>query len=101
MQSQAYLSGTTSMKCRICGNADGNSSYTVEERKIEFGDQFTYFQCKSCECLQIQTVPENMTKYYPADFNSFVIEPDVLYSNWLYRPFLKMRDYYAVFNKGV
>lgn len=89
------------MKCHICGNTDGNSPYTVEERKIGLGDKFTYFQCKNCECLQILNIPEDMSKYYPADFNSFVIEPDIMYNNRFLRPFLRMRDYYAVFDKGI
>jgi hypothetical protein len=98
---QDPFSGMNSMKCHICGNTNGNSQYTVEERKIGLGDKFTYFQCKDCECLQILNVSEDMSRYYPLDFNSFVIEPDVMYNNIFLRPFLKMRDYYAVFDKGI
>jgi len=91
----------TDLKCRICGNAGGNVPYTVAERKIGLGDTFSYFQCRNCDCLQILTIPENMSRYYPPDFNSFTIKPDVLYGNVFLRLFLNMRDRYAVFNKGL
>lgn len=89
------------MKCRICGNTDGNSSYTVAEKKIGLGDTFSYFQCRRCDCLQIGAIPGDMSRYYPPDFNSFIIEPGRLYENVLYGPLLKLRDSYAIFGKGL
>jgi len=36
-----------------------------------FRDDFTYFECPKCECVQIADVPANLAKYYPPDYYSF------------------------------
>lgn len=35
-----------------------------------FRDEFTYFQCNICECLQIAEFPSNISKYYPKNYYS-------------------------------
>jgi len=39
-----------------------------------FRDEFKYFQCPQCECLQIAEVPENLSKYYPDNYYSFNVK---------------------------
>lgn len=34
-------------------------------------DEFDYFQCEDCECLQICEFPINISSYYPANYYSF------------------------------
>ena len=34
-------------------------------------ENFDYFQCSSCQCLQISTPPENLDAYYPENYYSF------------------------------
>lgn len=36
-----------------------------------FRDEFLYFQCSNCDCLQIAEVPTNFRDYYPANYYSF------------------------------
>ena len=36
-----------------------------------FRDEFTYLECGSCGCLQIQETPTNLSKYYPKNYWSF------------------------------
>jgi len=36
-----------------------------------FRDQFEYFQCSACECIQIVNPPADMGKYYPGDYYSY------------------------------
>ena len=57
--------------CRICGNADDNTSYDVFEMMLGTRDKFTYFKCDSCGCLQIANFPDNISKYYPDNYYSF------------------------------
>jgi 2-polyprenyl-3-methyl-5-hydroxy-6-metoxy-1,4-benzoquinol methylase len=57
--------------CRICGNTKDNINYTAREMMYGSREEFGYFQCDSCDCLQIESVPENMGKYYPGDYYSF------------------------------
>jgi len=59
MEEQDYLT------CKICGNKENNTEYTAREMMFGFRDEFNYFQCNNCQCLQIESFPENISKYYP------------------------------------
>lgn len=42
-------------------------------------DEFEYFECSACGCLQILEFPADMTKYYPGSYYSFSDgQPDAL-----------------------
>ena len=60
-------------QCRICGNDKGNTSYTAREMMYGLREEFDYFQCSSCGCLQITEFPKEMESYYPGDYYSFSI----------------------------
>lgn len=62
---------TDGMECRICGNTKGNKSYQVKEMMFGLREQFQYFQCAKCHCLQIAEFPEDMAKFYPENYYSF------------------------------
>jgi len=34
-------------------------------------ESFTYFECAQCGCVQIETIPEDLGRYYPKDYFSF------------------------------
>jgi SAM-dependent methyltransferase len=36
-----------------------------------FRDEFAYFECSNCHCLQIAEVPKDLSKYYPRNYYSF------------------------------
>lgn len=57
--------------CQICGNELNNQNYSVREMMFGTRETFTYFQCHHCGCLQIKEIPEDLSKYYPANYNSF------------------------------
>jgi SAM-dependent methyltransferase len=57
--------------CRICGNSDDNALVLAREMMFGTGAEFQYFQCASCECLQIETVPNNIAEHYPKNYYSF------------------------------
>jgi SAM-dependent methyltransferase len=59
------------MRCRICDNADGNQTYVVREMMLGTRDPFVYFQCRQCACLQIERYPDDISRYYPADYYAF------------------------------
>lgn len=87
------------MRCRICGNSTQNRSYEIKEMMFGFRDIFTYFQCSQCNCLQIKEIPPDISKYYPEKYYSF--EPVEELRNPLKNLLKKMRDSYAIFNKGI
>jgi len=59
------------MICKVCNNSNNNTKYTVREMMFGFKDEFEYFQCSKCKCLQIKNIPYDLSKYYPNDYYSF------------------------------
>ncbi len=57
--------------CRICQNTTGNATYLVKEMEFGSREEFQYLECRQCGCVQLITIPENMGKYYPADYFAF------------------------------
>ena len=43
-------------KCRICGNDIDNREYTVRKNMFHIYDEFLYFKCANCGCLQIMDI---------------------------------------------
>lgn len=61
--------------CRICGHAEGNPSLLVPEMMFGTREEFRYFECAACGCLQIADVPADMSPYYPEGYYSFAPRP--------------------------
>jgi hypothetical protein len=59
------------MKCAICGNETNNKPFILKEMMFGFRDEFEYFQCSACFCLQIKNIPGSLEKYYPKNYYSF------------------------------
>ena len=58
--------------CRICSNTVGNIAYdNVREMLHGTRETFNYFQCSICGCLQIATVPKDLMRYYPSDYQAY------------------------------
>lgn len=62
--------------CRICDTENNVEEYVLKEMMFGLMDEFEYFKCSNCGCLQIKHFPENMKKYYPLDYLSYP-EPSV------------------------
>jgi 2-polyprenyl-3-methyl-5-hydroxy-6-metoxy-1,4-benzoquinol methylase len=84
------------MQCRICGNREGNRRFEVKEMMFGLREIFQYFQCSQCDCLQIETVPRDMSRYCPGEYYSFQVQN----INRFQQIGLKVRNRYALFNKG-
>jgi SAM-dependent methyltransferase len=56
--------------CRIC-TAQGKFP-CVAAREMMFGsrEEFRYFQCSNCGCLQISAIPDDLHRHYPSDYYS-------------------------------
>src|SRR5438876_7644053 len=61
--------------CRICANSAGQKTFCFQEKMFGMGGEFVYFQCGQCGCLQIATVPQDMSRYYPPGYYSFELRP--------------------------
>lgn len=89
------------MRCKICNNADNNQTYQIKEMMFGLKEKFTYFQCSTCECLQIEQIPSNISKYYPPNYYSFTSSSPDKYKNFAKRVIKNLRAKYIIFNKGI
>ena len=84
------------VKCKICGNDKENQAYDVREMMFSHGDVFRYFQCAKCDCLQIETIPSDLSRYYADDYYSYQEGSGGL------RNFLeKVRDRHSFSKRGI
>jgi len=56
--------------CKICGHLNHTRWYHAREMMFGLKEEFLYFQCTQCECLQIAEFPPNISKYYPENYYS-------------------------------
>ncbi len=59
------------VKCKIC-EWEGNAEF-IKTREMMYGtrEEFDYFICPECGCLQIVEIPEELSKYYASDYYSY------------------------------
>lgn len=55
--------------CRICGGAPG-ARHVAREMMYGSRQPFGYFECAACGTLQIETVPDDLARHYPAGYYS-------------------------------
>jgi SAM-dependent methyltransferase len=63
-------------ECRICGAEGEFNSYLAREMMQNKRDEFEYFACPKCGCLQIARIPENLGDYYGEGYYSFTLPED-------------------------
>jgi len=86
------------LQCRICGNGQGNTSYNVREMMFGTREEFLYFQCAQCGCLQINEFPNDMARHYPAAYYSLApISKKATIIEYL----RKKRNHYALNGEGL
>lgn len=88
------------MKCRICSNILNNSVFKAREMMYGMRDVFEYFSCSSCGCIQIKDYPEDIARYYPADYYSYAM-PKQGDGNFLIRYFRRKRAQYCISGRGI
>jgi len=86
--------------CRICSFSGDSPVYTVREMMYGLRDEFCYFQCAKCQCLQIAEFPADMSPYYQRNYYSLSQSPETLYSNIFETWARRNRDRFAVLKKG-
>lgn len=58
-------------KCRICGDEAEHKIYRVKEMFFGTRQEFTYFECDKCQCIQIMEIPEHLDEFYGNKYYSF------------------------------
>jgi SAM-dependent methyltransferase len=56
--------------CRICGGKLGKR-FPVREMMFGTRERFLYDECAACGCLQIDRIPEDIGRHYPAEYYSY------------------------------
>ena len=67
---------TLPLTCRICHANGIHAEFAVKEMMYGTREEFRYFQCAKCGCLQINEIPKDMSSYYPEDYYSFQVGND-------------------------
>ncbi len=99
MENRQEAENRIEMVCKICQNAEGNVSYVAREMMYGLRDEFPYFQCRGCGCLQIANFPDDMSRYYPSDYYSLKPYEGKKFRGW--NGGLKRSQYRAaVYRKG-
>jgi SAM-dependent methyltransferase len=71
--------------------------YQVKEMMYGLREEFTYFECLTCGCLQLTDIPLDMSRYYPLDYYSFKTKGKAS----LYTVLIRSRNNYVLFHKGL
>ena len=56
--------------CKICGQPAGGPVFKAREMMFGFRDEFEYFECGNCGCIQIGEIPTHLEKYYPRNYSA-------------------------------
>jgi SAM-dependent methyltransferase len=84
---------TKKTTCRICERTNQNEIYIGKEMMYGTREEFEYFQCKNCNCLQISEIPNDLSRFYPADsYYSMVTDNSVYYKNPLKNFYKYLKD---------
>ena len=87
------------MKCITCQNELKNDKfYLVKEMMYGYRDEFKYYHCSKCGCLQINNIPKDLEKYYPKDYYSYS-KPNIR-SNYFSNYLKKKRSDYCIGKKN-
>jgi SAM-dependent methyltransferase len=85
--------------CQVCRSNAAHDFYQCREKMLGWNDEFTYFQCTSCGCLQIAIVPADLSRFYPENYYSFCVKP-FPQSGWKAR-MAGCRDFSAATGSGI
>ena len=86
--------------CKVCQSSGPHGLYNAREMMFGLRDSFEYFQCRSCECLQIRHFPQDISPYYPKDYYAHSGSPEQQFANPVLAFLLKARTRFAVSGRG-
>ena len=85
-------------KCRICSSFLKSNVIVGREIWVFSDKRFDYFECSSCNCIQIAEYPENIADFYTEEYYSFNVNRKIsAVKYWL----IGMRDNYALSGAGI
>lgn len=58
-------------RCRLCGGSFTSARIESKEMIFGTGEEFVFRQCGACESLELEDVPDDMSRYYPDVYPAF------------------------------
>jgi SAM-dependent methyltransferase len=86
------------MRCRICRSEAEHPRFEALEMMFGWREPFGYFQCSACGCLQIETVPDDLPRFYGSGYYSYGTPA---YRNALTAWLNGRRDAWAIEGRGL
>lgn len=84
-------------KCRICHISDDYIPISGKDVWSGKKEDFNYFECRNCGCVQLESYPENIADYYTGNYYSF----NVLEKNSKFKEMaIRFRNKYAIYKAG-
>jgi hypothetical protein len=92
--------GSDLLTCRICGSIGEHQTYVAREMMFGTRENFTYFTCDDCECLQIAEVPRDLARFYADSYYSRHLAQEQVKTSLLISFLQKQRCRNALFGRG-
>lgn len=90
-----------SIKCISCGNSTHYQLHNVKEMMYGLRENFTYFECLECGCLQIVDIPASMDKYFDEKYYSFQRGGESNLTKKIINLLIRERNRYSLFRQGI
>ena len=98
---ESLLAQNNALKsCRVCYSVADHPVFVAREMMYGTREEFEYFQCRACGCLQITNIPENLGDYYRSDYYSIRSDHAGFYGNALKNWLNRLRDHITLFAPG-
>lgn len=72
-----------SYRCLWCHSTEASRTFVARERLFGMEGEFEYAECATCGSLQILRPPEDLSRYYPREYDAYNALPEVYYRSWL------------------
>jgi 2-polyprenyl-3-methyl-5-hydroxy-6-metoxy-1,4-benzoquinol methylase len=90
-----------SIECISCGNSSHYQLHIVKEMMYGLREEFTYFECSDCGCLQLVDIPTSLDKYYPDNYYSFQVTSKSNLTNKIKSFCGREQRRYSLFQQGI
>ena len=86
--------------CRICHSQADHRVYEVREMQFGTRELFQYLECSECKCLQLVDVPADLSRYYPATYESLNQRPTDFFRGAIKSKLKAIKTRFAVSGRG-
>jgi SAM-dependent methyltransferase len=86
--------------CRICHSQADHRLYEVREMQFGTRELFKYLECAACKCLQLVDVPADLSRYYPATYESLNQQPSDYFRGAIKNKLKAFKTRFAVSGRG-